>query len=136
MALALLLWKLPSSSPTTRVEEDEPDSPSHKNTKLARIDFLGAVLLASAIVTFLLILNLGPKVDSAQTISTLVLLLAVLGGFFVWVESRQASQAIFPLSLLTNRDVVTAYLIAALQVGAQCGVSTTYLVLFEALSSN
>jgi hypothetical protein len=126
MALALLLWKLPASSPPTRVDEDEV--PVQKKSKLARIDFLGASLLASTIVTFLLILNLGPRADSAQTISILAVILVVLIALFILVERRRVSQAIFPLSLLTNRDVITAYLIAALQVGAQCGVSPTYFV--------
>jgi hypothetical protein len=126
LALALVVWRLPPSPSTRRSGQDDSKSPSRESSKLARIDFLGAILLAGTIITFLLILdNLGSKRDSAPKISVLAVLVVVLCGFLVWVEKRWAREPIFPLSLLANRDVVTSYLIAALQVAAQSGVYLT-----------
>jgi hypothetical protein len=127
IALACVLWRLPSSPSKKRLEQGNIDSTSHERQKLARIDFLGAFLLAGSIVTLLLILDSGSKINSALNISVLVVLLGVLLASFGWVESRWASETIFPLSLLANRDVVTSYFIAALQVGAQCGVCVAWL---------
>jgi hypothetical protein len=122
LALALVVWRLPPSPSTRRSGQDDSKSPSRESSKLARIDFLGAILLAGAIITFLLILDLGSKRDSALKISVLAVLVVVLCGFLVWVEKRWAREPIFPLSLLANRDVVTSYLTAALQIAAQSGV--------------
>jgi hypothetical protein len=125
LALALMVWRLPPSSSTRRSGQDDSGSPSRESSKLARIDFLGAILLAGTIITLLLILDLGSKRGSAPKISVLAVLAVVLCGFFVLVEKRWAREPIFPLSLLANRDVVTSYLIAALQVSAQSGVCLT-----------
>lgn len=122
LALALVVWRLP---PTRRSGQDDSKSPSRESSKLARIDFLGAILLAGTIITFLLILDLGSKRDSAPKISVLAVLVVVLCGFLVWVEKRWAREPIFPLSLLAHRDVVTSYLMAALQIAAQSGVCLT-----------
>ena len=48
---------------------------------------------------------------------------AVLGILFLLVEAYWAKDPIFPLSLLTHRDVVTAYLAAGFQIAAQFAVS-------------
>ena len=125
LALALMVWRLPPSPSTKRLGQDDSMSPSRESSKLARIDFLGAILLAGTIITFLLILDLGSKRGSAPKISVLAVLVVVLGGFLVWVEKRWAREPIFPLSLLANRDVVTSYLLAALQIAAQSGVCLT-----------
>jgi hypothetical protein len=125
LALALVVWRLPPSPSTRRSGQDDSKSPSRESSKLARIDFLGAILLAGTIITFLLILDLGGKRGSAPKISVLAVLVVVLCGFLVWVEKRWAREPIFPLSLLANRDVVTSYLIAALQIAAQSGVCLT-----------
>ena len=121
-ALAFVARRLPPSPSTRKSRQDDSKSPSCESSKLARIDFLGAILLAGAIITFLLILDLGSKRGSTPKISVLAVLVVVLCGFLVWVEKCWAREPIFPLSLLANRDVITSYLIAALQVAAQSGV--------------
>jgi hypothetical protein len=60
VAVLLVLWKIPSSTPT---EGSIKHSAAHPVTsyKVARVDFAGAGLLASSITAFLLLLDLGGK---------------------------------------------------------------------------
>lgn len=120
LALVLILWKLPPSATT---KEEQSESTSRSSSRLARIDFLGAFLLAGTIISLLFLLDLASKRTAISVIVVLAVLVVLLCGSFVWVESRWAREPIFPLSLFSNRDVVTSYLIVALQIAAQSGVS-------------
>lgn len=136
LAIFLVLWKIPSSPRSTPSTKDSTplNSPS---SKVARVDFLGAALLASSITAFLLFLELSGKTFPWNSQATYLLGGAsiALCASFAWVEQYWAIQPIFPLRLLGNRDVVTSYLIAALQIAAQLGVST-FLVSLLYLSLN
>ena len=92
--------------------------------KLRRVDFLGSLSLAVAIVGFLAVLDLGgQKLPWTHPIIWIIFgAAAVFSIFFVLIEAFVANEPIFPLRLLVHRDVVTAYLIAALQTAAQVAV--------------
>ena len=89
-----------------------------------RIDFLGSISLASTIVGFLLVLDLGgQKLPWSHPVIWIVFASsAVVGLLFLAIEGYVAKEPIFPLRLLVHRDVMTAYLLAALQMAAQFGV--------------
>lgn len=86
---------------------------------------MGAVLLAGAVVCFMLVLDLGgQKLPwKGPAVLTLIALSAFLGILFVLVEAYWAKEPVFPIRLMLHRDVLISYLIAGLQIGAQTGVS-------------
>ena len=100
------------------------DVKSPSPSKLRRIDFLGSLSLALTIVGFLLVLDLGGQKSSwdLPTIWVVLISSVVLALVFLLIEAYVAREPIFPLRLLVHRDVVTAYLVAALQIAAQTGV--------------
>lgn len=85
---------------------------------------MGAVLLAGSVVCFMLVLDLGGQrlPWKGPAVFSLVALSAISGILFVLVEAYWAQEPIFPTRLMTHQDVLTSYLIAALQIGAQTGV--------------
>ncbi|KAE9374982.1 MFS general substrate transporter [Stipitochalara longipes BDJ] len=85
-------------------------SPKPRST-LGRIDYIGSILMAATIITF--ILAVSPVVISLLIIS------GILGTFFAIVEQKYASEPIFPLRLLFERNVASSYAIIALQMAAQ-----------------
>lgn len=89
--------------------------------RLKRIDFIGITLVVAIIVAFLMPLSLGGNQVpwSHPVIPGLFLGSAVLGACFAYVESRIAEEPIFPLQLLTRRDVVLPYTVHLLQNLAQ-----------------
>lgn len=97
---------------------------SSSRSKFRRIDFLGSLSLAFAISGLLLVVDLGgqkfpwghPAIWATLTFSM------VMGLFFLLVEGYVAKEPIFPLQLLVHRDVMTTYLLLALQVTAQFSV--------------
>lgn len=93
--------------------------------KLKRIDFLGSGLLSATIICFLLVLDLGGQKMpwSSPVVLVLAGLAVAFGLLFLLVEGYWAREPVFPLRLLIHRDVITAYLIAGLQIAAQFGVS-------------
>lgn len=121
----MVAWKLDGPGSSSLSDEDELQS---KTGKLRRIDFLGSTSLASAIVGFLLVLDLGgqrlPWTHPFVWIAFAVALF--FGALFVFIEAFVAREPIFPLRLLVHRDVVTAYLVTALQGTAQFGVCHLY----------
>ncbi|KFA71254.1 hypothetical protein S40288_07798 [Stachybotrys chartarum IBT 40288] len=90
-------------------------------SSLARIDFLGATLLALTILAFLLPLEIGGKLVSWTHPIVFILLGAAigLGGLFAATEEWWAKEPIFPLDLLRHRDIVLGYLISMTQSAAQ-----------------
>jgi hypothetical protein len=93
-------------------------------SKLRNIDFLGAILLATTIVAFLLGINLASK--RLTLWGPLVLGFCVLFAgsslLLMLVEARYALERIFSLRLLIKRDVLVAYLIVGLMVASQINV--------------
>ena len=119
IAIILVASKLPN--PRNTQEITSKGQPS----KLRRVDFIGAILLALTIVSFLLALSLGGQ--KYAWVSTTVLGLfatsIVIGSIFILYELRYPIEPVFPPSLIVKRDVATACAIMALQTGAQVSVS-------------
>jgi MFS family permease len=118
LAILLVALKLPSQSST------EQKTAKGQPSKLRRIDFIGATLLALSIVGFLGALSLGGQEVpwSHPLISGLFAGSLVVGAVFVTYEVKYAFEPIFPPQLVVMRDVATPYAIMALLTGAQVAV--------------
>ncbi|KAI9848175.1 MAG: hypothetical protein M1837_000849 [Sclerophora amabilis] len=102
-------------------------------TRLRRIDFLGAMLIAGAVVTFLLALDLGGQrlPWSSPVVIVLAAVSPVLATGFLFYEGRFARDPIFPPRLLVKRDVATSYALASLQVAAQFAMMFSVPLYFQ-----
>ncbi|KAA8576111.1 hypothetical protein EYC84_006273 [Monilinia fructicola] len=118
-AIALVAYKLPARSLS-----DEPIQARDGPSKLGRIDFVGAFMLAGTIATFLGALSLGGQELpwSHPIVIGLLLGSIVLGAVFVSYEVNVAVEPIFPPALVAQRDVALPYAVNALQLGAQIGM--------------
>ena len=128
VALALLWWKLPTDfEHNAAVRESNNSKRSGQTTlsKLRRIDIPGAFFMTTSIVTFLLVLNFASKklTLSDPLIIGLILLCIICSLLFLLVEAKYASEPIFPLRLLLERDALTAYLIIGFLNAGQMSVS-------------
>ncbi|KAH7033705.1 major facilitator superfamily domain-containing protein [Microdochium trichocladiopsis] len=126
--LAAILFCWLTVPPTT------PNKSDHKNTKsLARIDFLGALLLACSILALLIPLELGgqklpwthPLIFGLFGLG-IVLMLA-----FVCAEQYLAKEPILPLRLFRNRDVTMTYVMYCGQCAAQVGMMFSVPMYFQ-----
>jgi hypothetical protein len=120
----LLCWAV---LPSNKAKQNFTELHRSKETggRLARIDFLGAALMAAMTLFFLLPIEIGGvKLPwSHPVVPVLFGLSGVLAIFFVITEAWWAKEPIFPLQLLRQRDAVASYLIMGFQVAAQLGVS-------------
>lgn len=128
LALALLSWKLPAEIEHNAVVEENNVSKGTDQTtlsKLRRIDFPGAFLIAISIIAFLLVLNFASKRLTLYDpfVIGLGLLWITSGLFFLLVEAKYTPEPILPLRLLLERDVLTAYLTLGLLMAAEMSVS-------------
>jgi MFS family permease len=116
IAIFLVALKLPSSTP--------PAPAKGEPSKLRRIDFIGAFMLAITIVSFLGALSLGGQnlPWSHPIVIGLLIGSVILGAVFVTYEVKYALEPIFPPTLVIQRDVATPYAIYGLQTAAQLGV--------------
>lgn len=115
LGLILILWKMPAS---TRGKSPEEQT---FRQKLRRIDTVGALFLAFAIVTFLFILDFTAKEMPALWVVLMGVGFLVSSTAFYMVEKHWAKEPILPLRLLTSRIAVTSYLLAGFQLAAQFG---------------
>ncbi|EPE29007.1 MFS general substrate transporter [Glarea lozoyensis ATCC 20868] len=126
LAFVLVAWQLKLPKTNTHVKQ------SHWE-KFSRIDFLGSLFLSLSIVLILLSLDLFAKakyLSDAVPIASISIGLASLITFCL-IEKYQASEPIFPLKLLVQRDVVSCYAILALQSGAQLTLMSTIPLYFQ-----
>ena len=119
MAIILVALKLEQEVEPLPLEAESPSW-----NKFRRIDFIGSVSLALTIIGFLLVVDLGgQKIPwDHPAIWTILASSVVMGLLFLLIEGYVAREPIFPLRLLVHRDVVTAYILLALQLAAQFGV--------------
>jgi MFS family permease len=98
-----------------------------------RIDILGAILLASSVVSFTLLIDRGGNVFSWS--SKYALMLAVSGlsflATFAYYESYMASEPIFDLRILRLPNVSICYFISVLQTSAQSSMMFTIPLYFQ-----
>ncbi|KAJ6028940.1 uncharacterized protein N7446_011719 [Penicillium canescens] len=126
LALAALLVVL-------KLNVAEKIDPNSKDSKLAKIDFLGTSLLGSSIIAMTLLLDQGGK--SFPWYSWWTALLGS-GGIsllvaFVLVEAYVAREPIFNLRILRRPNVSAAYTIGALQITAQLGMLFSVPLYFQ-----
>ncbi|OLN87344.1 Vacuolar membrane amino acid uptake transporter fnx2-like protein 2 [Colletotrichum chlorophyti] len=137
LVAVLLCWVFLPKGRQADVEAVEGDSNSKpedgKQHPLARIDFLGAALLALFVLVFLLPIEIGgTKIPWTHPLIFILLgAAAVLGGLFAAVEERWAKDPIFPLELLKHRDIVLTYVITGGQVAAQLGLMFSVPLYFQ-----
>lgn len=120
MALIAFILKVPPK------EHDHASVRKHSlGSKLGRVDFVGALLMSATVLSFLLVLDVGGEKVSWTSPVIFLLVVAGLasGTLFIFAERSWAKEPIFPLHLLSNRDLVVPYLILMLQTASQIGVS-------------
>ncbi|KAI8933411.1 hypothetical protein NX059_010026 [Plenodomus lindquistii] len=102
-------------------------------SKLARIDFIGALMLTLSILGLLFPLEIGG--DRVAWNSPMIALLfsgaALFGALFVATEAWLASEPIVPLSLLQHRDVVLSAFVMIFQGAAQIGLMFAVPLYFQ-----
>tara|TARA_R110002060_G_scaffold48199_3_gene59181 strand:- start:573 stop:1124 length:552 start_codon:yes stop_codon:yes gene_type:complete len=123
-ALAILLvWcKLRAKTPLVNSEEEDKETLTQK---LRRIDFFGAALMMTTILSLLLAVEIGVGKRSILDPFLLGLIVMTLctGTLFCFVENYWAKEPIFPLHLFGCRAVWTSYSILAIQNALQLTVS-------------
>jgi hypothetical protein len=112
------LWKLPTK--TRKIDSEEEDSSF--SSKIRRVDFIGAIVLASTISALLLALDFATKEGPMWRALISTLLFLFLAVIFWAVERFYAKEPILPIELITNRDTITPYLIVGVQIAAEFGV--------------
>ncbi|CAG9945275.1 unnamed protein product [Clonostachys rosea f. rosea IK726] len=99
------------------------DAPQPSLTQsLRRVDFAGALFMSVSVLSLLLIFDVGgEKVPWNSPLILILLGTSVAAGvLFFLTEKRWAAEPIFPLHLLSNRNVLTPYFISTLQNATQC----------------
>ncbi|KAL4922108.1 major facilitator superfamily domain-containing protein [Aspergillus aurantiobrunneus] len=108
-------------------------SDASTGSKIGRVDFKGAVLLATSIAAVILLLDQGGKSFAWTSLPTLVL----AGGgiltlvLFVHTELYLAAEPIFNLQILKRPNVAASYLVSSLQAAAQVGMMFTVPLYFQ-----
>lgn len=122
LAILLVWWKLKAKKPLDNSEEEDKETLSQK---LRRIDFLGAALMMTTILSLLLAVEMGVGKRSVFDPFLLGLIVMTLctGTLFCFVENYWAKEPIFPLHLFGCRAVWTSYSILAIQNALQLTVS-------------
>ncbi|RFU32551.1 hypothetical protein B7463_g3771, partial [Scytalidium lignicola] len=129
VAIALVALKLPNETST----KGSPIQIKGQPSKLRRIDFVGAFLVALTISSLLGALSLGGQnlPWSHPIVIGLGVSSIILGGIFVTYEVKYALEPVFPPLLLLRRDVATSYAVAALQGAAQLGMMFSVPLYFQ-----
>lgn len=119
LGIVLVWYNLPHE------ESHEKDQDGPKPSKLGRVDFLGAILMALTILAFLIPLEIGGvKIPwSHSLIPGLLGSACALGALFLASQAYFAKEPIFPLELLRIKDFVASNMVMSLQTAAQMGVS-------------
>ncbi|KAI0177071.1 major facilitator superfamily domain-containing protein [Pestalotiopsis sp. NC0098] len=128
IGLALVIWKLPEPRPSNVLESRHH---SNKVSALQRIDFAGAFALVAVIVSGLLSVDVATKRGWSWIAAVLV---SCFGGSlfaFIAIEKYYAREPIFPLKLLTNKDVLTSYAVIFFQAAGQFGLLYAIPIYFQ-----
>lgn len=120
IGLALVVWKLPEPQSQQTLDSWIEDQEA---SKLSRIDFAGAVTLVGTVLTGLLSVDVAMKGEMPLVAASLIIVFLISLVSFVLVEKYYAEEPILPLALISQRDVLTSYLIVGLQSAGQFGVS-------------
>ncbi|KAF2278941.1 MFS general substrate transporter [Westerdykella ornata] len=131
LGIFLILLTLPSD--TTHNASLDPDPEPKSQSKLARIDFVGATLMTLTILSFLFPLELGGvKVPwSHPLIPGLVGGGCVFGGLFLVSQAWWAREPIFPVELLRVGDFVRSVVVMACLIAGQMGMMSAVPLYFQ-----
>jgi MFS family permease len=104
-----------------------------RGSKLSRVDFLGAILMALSILSLLLPLEIGGERIPWSDYRIALLFTAALffGLLFLAVEGWVAKEPIIPLSVLRHKEVLVSSLIMLCQVAAQVGLMFAVPLYFQ-----
>lgn len=106
---------------------------AHWTEKLARIDFLGAFTLVTAVFLLLFGLDNGANEGWSRTITVVPLALApVLFAVFVFIEMKVASHPFAPGHVIFHRPLLAAYGANFFGIAAQMGVMFFIALFFQA----
>jgi len=125
-AFALVAYGLDSPEP-----EEAPKGSTR--SKLGRIDFLGAFLITTTIITFILAVDLptqGFSWTSPVVVSSLSVAIT-LGAAFFYYEGKYAAEPIYPPFLLVQRNVYTSYLGIGLATASQVAMMYSVPLYFQ-----
>jgi MFS family permease len=129
IAIILVSVILPNDTPADNSEDDG----APKQSKLARIDFVGATLMTLAILAFLFPLEVGGvRIPwSHPLIPGLLGSGCVLTVLFLFSQAYLAREPIFPLELLRHQDVMVSIFVMACQSAAQMGMMFSVPLYFQ-----
>lgn len=129
----LCLSLLPRRIGQTDADTHSPDTGPSVISRLGRIDFPGAALMAGSILALLVPLELGGQEYPWNHPVVIGLLVAavVAGAAFFLFETYCAKEPVFPPRLLLVRNVWTSYSVMLLQTSAQFGIIYTVPVYFQ-----
>lgn len=130
VGLLLILWKFPKKTAKAASTEEQPFS-----QKIRRVDFLGALSLASTICALLLASELSTNEGAWRYALAAGITCIVLAAIFYVIERYWAAEPILPLGLVFRRDVITVYLIGGFQMAAQFGVFYCAPIYFQITAS-
>ncbi|KAI1113324.1 major facilitator superfamily transporter [Nemania sp. NC0429] len=107
--------------PNTKAPESERSTAKGFKAWLMRIDLAGSLLLGFGILLLMLPIEMGGvKVPwTHPIIFGLFIAGALTIGVFVINEARWAEEPVFPLELMTNRDIMSPYVAICCIIGAQ-----------------
>lgn len=127
----LIAWKFKSDGGSIREDLIKPNG--KPPSKIRRIDFLGAALLSSAIISFLFAVDAFADHASEQRTKLALICSAfvVLILSFLVVEAKHAREPIFPPKLILKRDVATTYTITLFQSAAQLAMMFSVPLYFQ-----
>lgn len=125
LAIILATITLPSRLQHSKV--------SMQGSRLARIDFIGALLMTLSILCLLIPLEIGgDQVPwSSPTIGILLTCAVMFGVLFLAAEKWVAKEPIMPLSLLQQRDMVVSSFVMTFQCAAQIGLMFAVPLYFQ-----
>ncbi|KAF2704667.1 MFS general substrate transporter [Pleomassaria siparia CBS 279.74] len=129
LAILLVYITLPETHP------EVPEGP--KESKLGRIDFLGATLMTLSLLCFLVPLEIGGGRVSWDHPLIFILLGSafVFGAALLATEAWYAREPIFPIVLLKKKDTLLSFFIGGCQSAAQMGLMFAVPLYFQITSS-
>ncbi|KAJ5085953.1 hypothetical protein N7532_010724 [Penicillium argentinense] len=124
-AILVVIFLHLEQSSTTPTTDSKPS--------ICRVDIPGAVLFASSVISFTILIDRGGK--AFPWTSQYALMLAVSGlsflATFAYYETYVAPEPIFDLRILRLPNVSTCYLISVLQIAAQSSMMFTVPLYFQ-----
>lgn len=127
LATLLVQWKLSLPS------KDTDNASETRIDKLKRVDFVGALFLCLTIFTACFIIDVGgEKVAWDSPVMIAMIVTGIVSAVLFVVSAKKVKEPIFPLRLLTKYEVVTNYLVVALQVMVQLSLMMAVPLYFQA----